>query len=62
MFELLGAFMSEQGSKERIGDEWKPIEGLKSYHPFNNQIQSSDKGKANDTVNLLKKYHTQLSN
>lgn len=58
MFDLLGAFFSEQGSKTRIGEEWKPVAGLKSYHPFSDQIVASDKGKAVESVNLLKKYQT----
>ena len=60
MFDLLGTFLSDQNSKSRISD-WKPIDGLKSYHPFNDQISSGDKSKASDTVSMLKKYHGQLS-
>lgn len=51
--------MGEQGSK--IGEDWKPISGLQSYHPFHNQITPGDKAKAGETVSILKKYHSQLS-
>jgi len=37
MFELMKTFFGEQGSQ--ISDDWKPMEGLKSYHPFDNQVK-----------------------
>ena len=32
MLELMGMFLGEQG--KHVSEDWKPVDGVQSYHPF----------------------------
>ena len=59
MFGLVGDFFENQG---KVSEDWKPMEGLQSYHPLKDQIDGPDQNGVKGCLAMLKKYHEKLSN
>ena len=57
MFELMSMFFTQQG--QNISEDWKQLDGLKSYHPFKDQVTNSPN--VASTVGVLNEYQAKLS-
>ena len=61
LFEFMNEFLANQDSKSHISEKWVEENknlGVKSFHPFLNQVKPGDKKKVGEVIGLLKNYNS----